>query len=155
MENYFKYLVTPLKPEDVDIWFRVNNIIPEKLELFLDFCISLNSIVSKTYLGNVENDSETNIKLTDDDNKNHFSWCWKKNLENFDKEGIFFHNNGEHFDYLNNFFEELFYNQKDKFVRDSISNYLDDLFDIDKTFTKYDLETLGGLYKSLNSNLKI
>ena len=37
MENFFDYISKPMKPDDVDIWLRVNNIVPEKLELFSDF----------------------------------------------------------------------------------------------------------------------
>lgn len=51
MENFFNYITKPLNPEDVDIWFRANNIIPEKLELFSDFSHSLYLIVVETYLG--------------------------------------------------------------------------------------------------------
>ena len=40
MENFFNYLSKPLPSDEVDVWFRVNNIIPEKLELYSDFSIS-------------------------------------------------------------------------------------------------------------------
>lgn len=154
MENFFKYLTSPLKPEDVEIWFRINNIIPEKLDLFFDFSKSLNSIIVQTYLGNEDNNSETNIKLTEEDKSNHFTWCWNKNIENFEKEKLFFNKSGEHFEYFKNFFNDIFYNHKEKLVRESIVAYLEDLFDIEKSFTKYDLEMLGGIYKSLDNNLK-
>jgi hypothetical protein len=32
--NFFNYITKNLDPEEVDIWFRVNNIIPEKMELY-------------------------------------------------------------------------------------------------------------------------
>ena len=55
MENLFKYLSKPLTSDDVDVWFRINNIIIEKLELYYDFFHYINSIISETYLGfNVE-----------------------------------------------------------------------------------------------------
>ena len=89
MENFFNYITKPLKPEDVDTWLRINNIIPEKLELFSDFSHSLNSLILDTYLG--ENDvNETKIVLSESDDKNHFEWCWNKTIDNFDKENIKF-----------------------------------------------------------------
>lgn len=154
MEKFFKYLTAPIKPEDVEIWFRVNNIIPEKLELFFDFSKSLNIIVVQTYLGNEDGNSETNIKLSEEDKTNHFNWCWIKNIENFEKENLFFNKTGEHFNYFKQFFDDIFYNHKEKLVRESIVDYLEDLFDMEKSFTKYDLEMLGGIYKTLDSNLK-
>ena len=50
MENFFNYITKPVRPEDVDVWFRSNNIIPEKLELFYDFTYSLNKTIVDTYL---------------------------------------------------------------------------------------------------------
>jgi len=47
MENFFNYITKPVRPEDVDVWFRSNNIIPEKLELFYDFTYSLQLKISK------------------------------------------------------------------------------------------------------------
>ena len=79
MDKLFNYLTIPLNPEDVDKWLRANNILPEKLELFLDFCLSLSIIVMDTYLGDNTNKSETNILMTQEDNRKHFSWCWSKN----------------------------------------------------------------------------
>ena len=51
MENLFKYLSKPLTSDDVDVWFRINNIIIEKLELYSDFFHSLINIICETYLG--------------------------------------------------------------------------------------------------------
>ena len=75
-----------MKPEDVDIWFRINNIIPEKMDLYYDFTFSLYYLIVETYLGDDNNGTETKINITDEDKKNHFQWCWKKTIENFNKE---------------------------------------------------------------------
>jgi len=82
MENFFNYITKPVRPEDVDVWFRSNNIIPEKLELFYDFTYSLNMLILDTYLGSNGND-ETKIVMSTDDIENHFKWCWNKTVENF------------------------------------------------------------------------
>lgn len=154
MENFFNYITKPLNPEDVDVWFRINNIIPEKLELFSDFSQSLNLVICETYLGEELKSNETKITLTDEDNEKHFRWCWHKTLHNFKKENLFFENDGEHYEYFKSFFEEIFYNQKEKVVRDSISNFFNDLFDLNKPFTKSDLDMISAIYKLLDKNLK-
>ena len=74
MENFFNYITKPLKPEDIDIWFKMNNIISEKMELYSDFCHTLYILIYDTYLGQDDVSTETKIKLTDDDNLKHFEW---------------------------------------------------------------------------------
>ena len=153
MENFFNYISKPLEPEDVDVWFRVNNIIPEKLELYSDFIHSLNNLILNTYLG--ESDiNETKIVLTSSDDKNHFEWCWMRTVDNFDKENIKFSKKGEHFDYFESFFGETFYNQKDTKVKSSIGFFFTDLFNNEKSFTKSDLDMITTIYKLLDKYLK-
>ena len=87
MENFFNYIAKPMLPEDVDIWFKVNNIIPEKMDLYYDFSFSLYYLVLDTYLGDEKN-NETKITLSDEDKIKHFEWCWDKTIEDFNKENI-------------------------------------------------------------------
>jgi len=153
MENFFNYISKPLLPEDVDVWFRVNNIIPEKLELYSDFAHSLNSLILNTYLGD-NNVNETKIVLSESDDRNHFEWCWNKTISDFGKEKIRFDKKGEHFDYFESFFDETFYNQKDINVKSSIGVFFTDLFNNDKLFTKSDLDMITTIYKLLDKYLK-
>ena len=152
MENFFNYITKPVRPEDVDVWFRSNNIIPEKLELFYDFTNSLNMLVINTYLGDIMGD-ETKIVMSTDDIENHFKWCWNKTVENFKKESITFNISGEHYEYYNSFFLDTFYNQKNDEVRNSINSFFDDLFDTQKPFTKSDLDMISSIYKALDKNI--
>ena len=154
MENFFNYITKPLNPEDVDLWFRINNIIPEKLELFSDFSHSLNLLICDTYLGEELKSNETKITLSEDDNTKHFNWCWNKTVDNFKKENLIFENEGEHYEYFKSFFEEIFYNQKEKVVRDSINNFFDDLFNLNKPFTKSDLDMISSIYKLLDKSME-
>ena len=143
-----------MSPEDVEVWFRVNNVIPEKLELYSDFSHSLNSLILQTYLGQNTISNETKIILSDKDNLNHFDWCWKKTIENFKKENINFHLKGSHYDYFESFFDDVFYHQKEEKVRLSVGEFFTDLFNLNKTFTKSDLEMILMIYKVLNNSLK-
>ena len=90
MDNFLNYITKNLDPEQVDIWFRVNNIIPEKMELYYDLSYSLYLLIRTTYLGYDDDFSETKVKMTPEDNQSHFDWCWNKTIENFKKENINF-----------------------------------------------------------------
>ncbi len=154
MENFFNYIAKPMDPDDVELWFNINNIIFEKLELYYDFCFSLYQTILITYLGDNKN-TETQIVLSDEDNLKHFEWCWKKNIDSFSKEEILFNSDGEHFEFFKSFFVDIFYNQKEGKMKDSIGTFFNDLFDRDKPYTKSDLDLILSIYKSLDKNIKI
>jgi hypothetical protein len=153
MENLFNYISKQVDPEEVDIWFKVNNIIPEKMELYYDFCYSLFSLMVTTYLGGSAETSETGVIMNEEENLQHFKWCWLKNIENFKREEINFNDEGEHFNYFYTLFTEVFYTQKREDLRNSINDFFDDLFNREKPFTQVDLDLVYNLYKSLDKNI--
>jgi hypothetical protein len=153
MENLFNYISKQVDPEEVDIWFKVNNIIPEKMELYYDFCYSLFSLMVTTYLGGSAETSETGVLMNEEENLQHFKWCWSKNIENFKREEINFNDEGEHFNYFYTLFTEVFYTQKREDLRNSINDFFDDLFNREKPFTQVDLDLVYNLYKSLDKNI--
>ena len=153
MENFFNWMTKPMMNEEVEVWFNMNNIIPEKGELYHDFCLSLFNLIKDTYLGEETTHTETKISLTDEDKMKHFEWCWNTTIENFRKENIKFNFKGEHFNYFSSFFMEIFYSQKNISVRNSIDTFLKDLFDRDTPFTKSDLDLYTELYKLLDRNI--
>ena len=154
MENFFNYISKPVHPDDVQVWLNINNIIPEKVDLYSDFTSSLYKLILNTYLGEDDKSNESNIKLTEEDNTKHFDWCWKKTIENFTKENVKFYSKGEHYDHFKSLFDEVYYNQKEQKVKDQIGVFFEDLFDLKKPFTKSDIDMLTDLYKSLDKNLK-
>lgn len=155
MENFFNYIAKPIPSEDLEIWFRVNNIIPEKMDLFSDFCQSLTMLVHETYLGEQKNRNETKILLSSEDNLKHFEWCLNKTIDNFQKEGIKFNKKGEHIDYFKSFYNDVFYNQKEEKIKNSIKTFFKQIFDIDTPFAKSDLDIVLLLYKNLDKNMSI
>jgi hypothetical protein len=155
MDNFFNYITKNLDPEEVDIWFRVNNIIPEKMELYYDLSYSLYLLIKKTYLGDNQENNETKVEMSDDDNTKHFDWCWKKTIENFKKENIIFRNEGEHYDYFFSLFGELYYKQNKEVIRNSIDIFFNDLFNREKPFTQVDLDLIYNIYKTLDKNLQV
>ena len=155
MDNFFNYITKNLDPDEVDIWFRVNNIIPEKMELYYDLSYSLFLLIKKTYLGEDQNNTETKVEMTDEDNQRHFDWCWNKTIGNFKKESITFQNEGEHYDYFFSLFNELYYKQSKEAIRNSIDTFFNDLFDREKPFTQVDLDLIYNIYKTLDKNLLV
>jgi hypothetical protein len=111
-------------------------------------------LIIKTYLGENDTPNDTKITLTEDDKEKHFDWCWKKLLDNFKKEGITFLTRGEHYEYYKSFFFEVFYNQKEEHLRNSVGRFFDELFDMDKGFTKSDLDMVSTIYKYLDKSIK-
>jgi len=153
MDNFFNYITKNLEIEEVDIWFKANNIIPEKIELYYDLSYSLYLLIQKTYLGNVENNKETKVEMSEEDNTKHFNWCWNKTIKNFNKENIKFQNDGDHYDYFFSLFNELYYKQNKETIRNSIDVFFLDLFNREKPFTQVDLDLIYNIYKTLDKNL--
>jgi hypothetical protein len=151
MENFFNWMVKPVPEDEVVIWFNINNMHYEKIELFGDIFKSLYMIINETYLG--DETSETKIILSNEDKKNHFDWCWNKMIENFKKENVIINPNGKHKDYLESFYVETFYSPTDK-LKESIPSFLTQIFDINIPFSKSDLEILTELYKLLEKNIE-
>jgi hypothetical protein len=151
MENFFSWMTKIVPKDEVIVWFNVHNMIYEKIELYGDIFRTLNQIVIDTYLGN--DTSETKIIMSDEDKKNHFEWCWKKTITLFSKENIKIKNSGDHKNYMEDFFMDTFYNQGENILKKNISYFIDDVFNIEKDFTKSDLDVLTELYKLLNKNV--
>ena len=155
MDYFFNWLSKPMDRNDVDIWFRANNIQREYSELFRDFCFSLFYLMKDTYLGDSHGDArETKIGMTEDDKRAHFIWCWTKTIENFSKENITFTFSNDDFDYFESFFFEVYYDQPDEGVRESIKTFLEQLFTWDRVYTKSDLEMYTDLYKVMERSLE-
>lgn len=151
MENFYNWMTQPVPSDEVEIWFNVHNMIPEKIELFGDIFQSITLILMDTYLG--DDTSETKIRMSEEDVKNHFDWCWDKIIANFEKENILIDSEGEHKDYVYGFFNDSFYNQKNSDVKKSVPIFVKDLFDVDKIFVKSDLDILTEIYKIFNRNV--
>jgi hypothetical protein len=74
-------------------------------------------------------------------------------LDNFLKENIKFNVKGEHREYYEKFFMDLFYNAENKSISENIVKFFEELFDEEKMFTKSDLDMLTEIYKLLNKNI--
>ena len=150
MENFFNWMTKALPKEEIIIWFNIHNMTYEKIELYGDIFKSLNQIILDTYLG--DNVSETKISLSDEDNESHFEWCWKKTIDDFKRENIHIKYEGDHKDYFKSFYMDTFYNQNEDKIKESISKFLSEIFDVGLTYSKSDLDLLTELYKLIEKN---
>lgn len=155
MENFFNWVSKPVAQDDVVIWLNVHNMIYERIELYGDIFKSLNFLILDTYMGDtVGNSSETKIILSQGDKDSHFEWCWGRVIRDFKKENINIKDEGKHKDYFRSFLMDTYYNQQEKSVRNSITIFLDEIFDMDKTFSKVDLDMLTEMYKLMEKNVE-
>jgi len=152
MENFFNWVSKPVPKEEVIVWFNINNINYEKVELYGDFFKSLNMKVTDTFFE--EDHYETKINLSEQNKKEHFEWCWIKTIEDFSKENILFNAVGEHKNYFEKFFFDTFYNQNQKNIKEAIPSFLEEVFNLDKPCSKSDLEIITEIYKLMEKNIK-
>ena len=152
MENFFNWVSKPVPKEEVLIWFNINNMNYEKVELYGDFFKSLNKKVTDTYFE--EEHHETKISLSEENKKEHFEWCWLKTIEDFEKENIKFNLDGDHKTYFYKFYFDTFYVQNQKAIKEALPSFLEEVFDLDKPFSKSDLEIMTEIYKLLEKNLR-
>ena len=156
MGRFFDWLAKPMDQEDITAWYLANNITPELTELFRDFCFSFLILLKETYLGDDFLDNkETKVGMTNQQKKEHFKWCWNKTIENFNKESIDFKFNESDSEFFESFFFEVFYNQPDQKVKDTINEFFTQLFDNVGKKTKSDIEIFTDIYKVLERSLKI
>lgn len=146
-ESYLDFVSSENYKQQIDVWYRAYNISREKTELFYDFLISLHDLIDETYLG-------ADVLMTTEDQINHFTWCWDKTIESFNKERISFKERGNAYKYLWNFYSEAYYYTKNSESIIRIPEYFYILFDFVHKKTRSELDMLTELYKLLDQNLK-
>jgi hypothetical protein len=90
--------------------------------------------------------------------KNHFNWCWDKNIENFEKEGFIF-NSLKLKSYFLEFMLEVYYpitkKEENKTALDNIIKLWVYIFDYNNNKSKSDMDTLIEVYKMFENSIKI
>lgn len=81
-EEYLEFVSSESYKHQIDVWKRTYNINRHKKDLFYDFLISLYEMIDNTFLG-------IDIVHTEIDQRNHFTWCWNKVIENFERKNLF------------------------------------------------------------------
>lgn len=146
--DFIEYISKNMNKEDLELLYRINNIKKERLELFSDFINYLNNLIINTYLGDDITIGKNKVK--------HFEWCWSKIVESFKKEGIYFVDCNDLYQYFLTFYQESFY-EEDKDINNinKITMFWDDLFDFDKVKTMSEYEVLIELYKIFNKSFTV
>ncbi len=146
-EGYIEFLGYESYKIQLDLWYKINNIIQEKVDLYYDFIISLIELIDNTYLGD-------DVLRNEQDIKNHFSWCFTEIISNFNKESIFFKTNGAHYDFLWIFFHEAYYQSNNENKMEIICEYFDLLFNKERMKSQIEMQQFIEFYKLLDQNLK-
>lgn len=142
------YIKTPMSKENMDLLYSANNIRYEKCELYNDFIQSLILLIFDTYMGD---DITNNVEK-----RNHFRWCWYKNIENFKKEGISFTSPKLH-DYFLEFMSEVYYpitkKTENQSAHKNILKLWSYIFDFNALKSKSDMDTMIEVYKLFDYTL--
>ena len=148
--RFMNYITSPLSDDSIGILYSTNNVKFDRVNLYLDFVISLFNIVFDTYLG----DDITSKK----DQKNHFKWCWEKNVDNFKKEGIGFASN-KLYNYFFDFIGEVYYpiskKEENQKAHSNILKLWSYIFDFNNIKSKSDMDTLIEVYKLFEDSLQV
>lgn len=147
INKFLSYINTPLSEITVNKMYVTNKISYEKCQLFNDYIQSNMCLIFDTYMGDdVMNDAD---KIT------HFDWCWEKNRDNFNKEGIIFKHTEDSYNYFLVFIFETFYSVNDKTnIREKIKNIWEDTFTYSYNKTHLELDNLIVIHNILNESLK-
>jgi len=146
--SFIEYITKDMEKEDLFLLYKINNIKKERLELFLDFIYSLNELIITTYLGDdITNELE---KI------NHFKWCWKKVVDSFKKEGIYFIQADELYEYFLNFYQESFYSEdKNQDLKDKLFSFWYELLEYSETKTRSEYESMLEIYRIFNKSFVV
>jgi hypothetical protein len=143
--DFIEYISRDMRKEDMLLLYKINNIKKEKLEMLSDFVFSLNELVITTYMGD---------DITIGENKEkHFRWCWEKVVGSFKKEGVYFLEYDELYNYFLTFYQESFYEEEKEYEKiKDIGTFWEGLLDFRKTKTMSEYESLVEIYKIFNKS---
>jgi hypothetical protein len=140
--KFIDYFSKQLSFEQIEYLNTINQVVPERVELYCDFAISLCYLIHDTYLGD--------DTIVDEDHLlTHFNWCWNTNMENFEKENTRFKKNGEHYYYYLNYFTEIYYKNenKSKLLFNKIIEFWENVLSLNKRKTKSEYDVFIDIYK--------
>jgi|TARA_B100001094_G_C17878642_1_gene645760 hypothetical protein len=145
--EFIKYISTPLSKEEMGLLYKAHNINYDKCDLFYDFILSLNRIVTSTFLGD-------DVISTESDIKNHFNWCINEVIKNFKYENIIFNETQSIEEYFYYFYIEIFYNESNKKdMLDKLDKLANLSFDYNRIKTRSDMDVLLELYRYFEKSL--
>tara|TARA_R110002153_G_C13330512_1_gene497971 strand:- start:8200 stop:8688 length:489 start_codon:yes stop_codon:yes gene_type:complete len=146
--DFIEYISKDMEKEDLLLLYRINNIKRERLEMFSDFIYSLNELIITTYLGDDITLGKNKIK--------HFKWCWNEVICSFKKEGVYFLETEELYNYFLTFYQESFYEEEKEINKTlTIGPFWEELLRHGETKTMSEYETLLEVYKIFNKSFVV
>ena len=139
----------PLSFSALEVVYISNNIAFERADLYRDFILSLNDLILETYMG----DDVTN----DEDQINHFNWCWNTTCRNFNHSQITFSDNLEIHLYFMNFYLDTFYSVDKDEESDNIEkihHLWESIFDYNIEKPRTDLDSFLIVYRIFDKSYK-
>lgn len=146
---FIEYIAKPMNKKDIETIFKINQVTNQKCELLIDFIQSLLKKITTTYMGD--------DLMSEEDQKNHFNWCWDSVLSDFKLEFIFFNKRGMLYEFFSYLILESFYKEMDK----SEKNVEKTLYSIINSFnykkikTKSEIDNFLDLYKIFNKSFNV
>ena len=132
------------KAEQLSLYAE-KGLIPEKVALFRDFCIVLDTAVESSYLGHDYIDNEEKM------NQN-FSWCFRYTVSEFTNRGYKFWTGTILEDFLRNTYIEDFY-QKGGTPIYTIKRHWNQIFDYDLPKSWVQINLMVELYELFKNSL--
>lgn len=132
--------------EKILLQYSANNIIRERSELYYDFVVSLLSVIDETYLG-------SDVISSQEDMVNHFTWCFKKVIDNFNKERIKFNPDAD-YEYLWYFIYRGYYSSDVDNKYNALLDYFTYLFNYTAIKGEVEIDSYIDFYKIFDQNLK-
>jgi hypothetical protein len=144
----FAYVNNLMSKESISLIYDANNVKYDKCQLYGDFVMSLIKLIYSTYLGDDVTDEE--------DRKKHFEWCWKKNVSNFEKEGIYI-DSYKLSEYFFEFMFLVFYLDDDKDnekIKEMDYKLWTEVFDCNKLKTNSEVDAFIEIYNLFEKSVK-
>ena len=138
--DFLRYLSKPLDETVIDKQIKDNDIIFERIDLYISFIRSLYCKILNTYLG----DDVTN---TDETKEGHFDWCWDSTVKDFREEGFDFSTNEGLYDWFKTYFMVSFYLEDEKELEGVILESFEDAFHFGGEKSQSDMDLLIELYE--------
>lgn len=147
--EFLSYINTPLSKSSIDVLYSANNVNFERCQLYSDFIQSLICLILKTYMGDDFTNKGQRLE--------HFDWCWSKNIDNFNGEGITFNKSNKLYSHIKQDMVETFYMLKDKDDEDLGGDYLIKvwryIFSYSSSKTRSDIEIFIKVYELFEESL--
>ena len=145
--DYLDYLYEPVDKKEIVSLLKDNKVISEKSEIYNDLIISLLMVINDNYIGP--------DWINDDDKKmGHIMWAMKKVFSSFKEEGLEFIETQEFIDYIYDYLSTVFYDRDieklGEFDLTKTIFYWNSIFDINKSKSRFEIETFLDVYRIID-----